>query len=75
MSNSDSTNRKLYNYADNNTLSRSDKFVDVVIQSLQEDSKSLINWFATNIQKIGQAIDLGQKTYDKNIIFFKMVSQ
>lgn len=70
MSNSDSTNRKLYNYADNNTLSRSDKFVDVVIQSLQEDSKSLINWFATNIQKIGQAIDLGQKTYDKNIIFF-----
>jgi hypothetical protein len=39
---------ELYNYADDNTLSKSDKSLEKVIASLEEDSKSLINWFSVN---------------------------
>ena len=39
---------ELYNYADDNTLSKSDKSLEKVIASLEEDSKALINWFSVN---------------------------
>ena len=35
--------RELYNYADDNTLSKSDKSLEKVITFLEEDSKVLIN--------------------------------
>jgi hypothetical protein len=38
----------LYNYADNNTLSKSDNTLETVIESLEEDSRSLMSWFAFN---------------------------
>jgi hypothetical protein len=37
---------ELYSYADDNTLSNSDKSLEKVIASLEEDSKELINWFS-----------------------------
>ena len=64
---------ELYNYADDNTLSKSDKSLEKVIASLEEDSKALINWFSVNKMQANpekfQAISLGKKTHDKNIIF------
>jgi hypothetical protein len=64
---------ELYNYADDNTLSKSDKSLEKVIASLEEDSKALINWFSVNKMQANhekfQAISLGKKTPDKNIIF------
>jgi hypothetical protein len=64
---------ELYSYADDNTLSNSDKSLEKVIASLEEDSKELINWFSVNKMQADpkkfQAIFLGQKTHDKNIIF------
>ena len=54
---------ELYNYADDNTLSKSDKSLEKVIASLEEDSKSLINWFSVNKMQANpekfQAISLG----------------
>jgi succinate dehydrogenase flavin-adding protein (antitoxin of CptAB toxin-antitoxin module) len=38
----------MYNYADDNTLSISDKTLEKVISALEEDSNSLINWFSAN---------------------------
>jgi hypothetical protein len=38
----------MYNYADDNTLSKSDKSLEKVISALEEDSNSLINWFSAN---------------------------
>ena len=64
---------KLYIYADDNTLSKSDKSLEKVIASLEENRKALINWFSANKMQANpekfQAISLGQKTHDKNIIF------
>ena len=64
---------ELYSYADDNTLSNSDKSLEKVIASLEEDSKELINWFSVNKMQADpekfQAIFLGKKTHDKNIIF------
>jgi hypothetical protein len=34
----------MYNYAEDNTLSKSDKTLEKVISALEEDSNSLINW-------------------------------
>ena len=63
----------LYNYADDNTLSKSDKSLEVVVKSLQEDSKSLITWFSNNKMQANpekfQAIALGSKTHDANVVF------
>jgi retron-type reverse transcriptase len=39
---------ELYNYADDNTLSKSDKSLEKVIASLEENRKALINWFSSN---------------------------
>jgi G:T-mismatch repair DNA endonuclease (very short patch repair protein) len=38
---------ELYNYADDNTLSKSEKSLEKVIASLEEDSKALINCFSS----------------------------
>ena len=38
----------MYYYADDNTLSKSDKTLEKVISALEEDSNSLINWFSAN---------------------------
>ena len=38
----------LYNYADNNTLSMSCPDLNLLIDSLVDDSKSLIEWFDFN---------------------------
>jgi hypothetical protein len=38
----------LYNYADDNTLSKSDNTLETVIESLEEDSRSLMAFFAFN---------------------------
>jgi hypothetical protein len=64
---------ELYNYADDNTLSKSDKSLEKVIVSLEEDSEALINWFSVNEMQANpekfQPISLGKKTHDQNIIF------
>ena len=63
----------LYNYADDNTLSKSGKCLNTVISSLEEDSNSLIKWFSDNKMQANpekfQAISVGKRTYDKNIKF------
>ena len=38
----------LYNYANDNTLSKSDNTLETVIESLEEDSRSLMAFFAFN---------------------------
>jgi succinate dehydrogenase flavin-adding protein (antitoxin of CptAB toxin-antitoxin module) len=57
------------NYADDNTLSKSDKTLEKVISALEEDSNSLINWFSANKMQANpekfQAISVGRKTHDK----------
>ena len=66
-------NSNLYNYADDNTLSFSDKNLDTVKQTLENDSMTLIQWFSDNKMEANpdkfQAISLGKKTHDSNISF------
>ena len=54
-------------------MSKSDKSLEIVIKALQDDSKTLLRWFAANKMQANpekfQAIALDNKTYDKNIIF------
>ena len=54
-------------------MSKSDKSLEKGIASLEEDSKTLINWLFVNKMQANpekfQAISLGKKTHDKNIIF------
>ena len=38
----------LYNYADDNTLSKSDNTLETVIESIEEDSRSLRSLFTFN---------------------------
>jgi len=56
----------LYNYADDNTLSVVGNNIMKVKADLEEDSKSLIQWFSTNKMKANpdkyQAIGIGNKT-------------
>jgi hypothetical protein len=63
----------MYNYADDNTLSKSDKSLEKVISALEEDSNFLINWFSANKMQANpekfQAISVGRKTHDKNVMF------
>ena len=63
----------LYNYADDNTLSKSDKSLDQVIAALHDDSRSLINWFKSNKMQANpekfQALSVGNKTHNENIVF------
>ena len=63
----------LYNYADDNTLSKSDNTLETVIESLEEDSRSLMSWFAFNKMQANpdkfQSIAIGNKTHKQNIVF------
>lgn len=63
----------LYNYADDNTLSKSDNTLETVIESPEEDSRSMVSWFASNIMQANpdkfQAIAIGNKTHQQNIGF------
>ena len=66
-------NCSMYNYADDNTLSKSDKTLEKVISALEEDSNSLINCFFANKMQANhekfQAISVGRKMHDKNVMF------
>jgi len=63
----------LYNYADDNTLSYSDSNVENLVQNLESDSQSLIQWFSDNHMQANpdkfQAIALGKKSKDHNLTF------
>jgi hypothetical protein len=54
-------------------LLKSDKTLEKVISALEEDSNSLINWFSANKMQANpekfQAISVGIKTHDKNVMF------
>ena len=61
----------LYNYADDNTISFSSPDFDRLVQVLQKESLTLINWFCVNCMQANpgkfQAIGVGKKTHDKNL--------
>jgi hypothetical protein len=63
----------MYNYVDDNTLSKSDKSIEKVISALEEDSNSLINWFSANKMQANldkfQVISVGRKTHGKKVMF------
>ena len=42
------SDRSLYNYADDNTLSYSDYDLDKIINTMEKDSLNLIEWFTSN---------------------------
>ena len=53
----------IYHYADDNTLSYSDTNINTVVQTLENDSINLIDWFSKNLMKANvdkfQAIAIG----------------
>ena len=63
----------LYNYADDNTVSKADHDLNTVVKSLEKDSHSLIKWFSDNKMQANpdkfQAIAIGPKTQKSNISF------
>jgi hypothetical protein len=63
----------LYNYADDNTLSYSDRDINRLTNVLEEESKVLITWFNDNQMQANpdkfQTIAVGKKTHDDNISF------
>ena len=66
-------NCKLYNYADDNTVSAADRVLLNLIANLVEDSLLLIKWVAENHMKVNsdkfQAIADYKSTKDENIVF------
>ena len=56
---------KLYNYADDNTLSHSGPDLNGLVKSLEKESATLIDWFANNKMKANpdkfQSIAIGNK--------------
>ena len=60
---------KLYNYADDNTLSASDQNPENVVSALTHDSKNLIDWFRLNQMQANpdkfQGIAIGKKSFDE----------
>lgn len=64
---------KLYNYADDNTLSCISSSVTDLKQNLENDSIQLIKWFSDNKMKANpdkfQAISIGDKTKKLNLSF------
>ena len=64
---------QLYNYADDNTLSMSCADFNLLIDSLVDDSKSLIEWFDFNCMQANpenfQALAVGKKTHEKQPVF------
>lgn len=63
-------NGSLYNYADDNTLSFCSPDFDLLISTLESESKILIEWFRVNKMQANpdkfQVLAVGKKTYDKN---------
>ncbi|MCU7801407.1 MAG: reverse transcriptase family protein, partial [gamma proteobacterium symbiont of Lucinoma myriamae] len=59
----------LYNYADDNTLSFSSPNLNILIDTLQNESEILIEWFRINRMQANpdkfQAIAVGKKTFQK----------
>ena len=66
-------NSTIYNYADDNTVSKCDTNLENVISDLEEDNLTLIKWFSINLMKANpdkfQAIAIGKKTKQHNISF------
>jgi hypothetical protein len=64
---------KLYNYADDNTLSYSGPDLNGLVKSLEKESAILIHWFANNKMKANpnkfQAIAIGNKSENGYIKF------
>jgi hypothetical protein len=65
-----SSSQSILYYADDNTLSYGSNSVDDVIETLEEQSDILINWFTENHMQANpdkfQAISIGRKTHEKN---------
>ena len=61
-------NSKLYNYADDNTVSAADRVLPKLIANLAEDSLMLIKWFADNHMKANpdKSIAVGKRTKDES---------
>ena len=61
----------LYYYADDNTISFSSPDFNRLIQVLQKESSTLINWFRINCKQANpekfQAIGVGKRTHDMNL--------
>ena len=61
----------LYSYTDDNTISFSSPDFDRLIQVLQKESLTLINWFCVNCMQANPgkslAIGVGKKTHDKHL--------
>ena len=66
-------NCNLYNYADDNTLSKSGRSIQDVVSALEEDSNSLIKWFSENKMQANpekiQAISVCKKKHMINKLF------
>ena len=64
---------KLYNYADDNTLSHPGPDLNGLVKSLEKESAILIDWFANNNMKANpdkfQAIAIGKKAKNGDIKF------
>ena len=67
------TDSSLYNYADDNTLSYVSEDVNNLVNVLEKDSKSFIEWFNLNKMQANpdkfQAMAIGKKTISENISF------
>ena len=67
------THCKLYNYADDNTVSHTNTDLKRLIDELVEDSTRLIQWFADSQMKANpgkfQAIAVGKHAHSENICF------
>lgn len=63
----------LYNYADDNTLSHSDSNIEGLVNTLENESAILINWFSNNQMKANPekfpAIAIGKKTKSRGLKF------
>ena len=64
---------KLYNYADDNTISYSSPHFDTMKQTLEAEGSALVDWFAANQMEANpekfQGIAVGMKAYDKKPTF------
>ena len=64
---------KLYDYADDSTVSSADIVLSKLIESLVKDSLLLIKWFADSHMKANpatfQTITVGKRTKDENLTF------
>ena len=55
----------MYNYADDNTISKADYDLNTVIESLESDSLSLIYWFSDNKMKANPDATEGTVEFDE----------